>query len=62
MSSQIRSLKSVAWKDPLAWMEQMKGDKWDELIIKEIRTYNSVYRNYVNHQEVNAIEMSLLMH
>ena len=35
MSSQIRSLTPVAWKDPLAWLEPMKGAKWNELIKKE---------------------------
>jgi hypothetical protein len=59
MSSQIRSLKPVTWKDPLSWLEPMKGAKWNELIKKEQQTYENVYRNYVNHEEATAIRDEL---
>ena len=59
MSSQIRSLTPVAWKDPLAWLEPMKGAKWNELIKKEQQTYGNVYRNYVNHDDADAIHDEL---
>ena len=31
----IRDLGFISWKDPNAWMEKMKGERWDAMVKKE---------------------------
>ena len=40
--AEIRDLGYLEWKDPLAWMEKMKGKKWQRLIKKEKDHYNEL--------------------
>jgi len=40
--SEIRDLGYLKWRDPLAWMENMKGKRWDTLIKKENDYYNEL--------------------
>jgi hypothetical protein len=39
---EVRDLGYVAWKDPLAWMETMKGKRWENLIQQEKTHYNKL--------------------
>jgi hypothetical protein len=39
---EIRNLGYLSWKDPLAWMELMKGAKWDAVVRQENRHYNTL--------------------
>ena len=39
---EVRDLGYVAWKDPWAWMETMKGKRWENLIHKEKTHYNDL--------------------
>ena len=39
---EIRDLGYLKWKDPLAWMENMKGKHWEQLLKREKQNYNSL--------------------
>ena len=39
---EIRDLGYLKWRDPLAWMETMKGKKWENLIKKEKDNFNEL--------------------
>lgn len=41
-AEEVRDLGYVAWKDPHAWMEQMKGKRWEALIQKEKRHFHEL--------------------
>jgi len=42
MAADIRNLGYVAWKDPWAWMETMKGKRWENLLIREKQHYHDL--------------------
>lgn len=39
---EIRDLKYVKWRDPMAWMETMKGKRWENLIAREKHHFNTL--------------------
>ncbi len=39
---EIRDVGYLKWRDPLAWMETMKGTKWNNLLEHEKRTFNEL--------------------
>ena len=39
---EIRDLGYLKWKDPFAWMETMKGTRWNSLIVREKQHYNQL--------------------
>jgi len=39
---EIRDLGYLKWKDPWAWMETMKGKKWDNMMKREKEHYNEL--------------------
>lgn len=39
---EIRDIGYLKWSDPLAWMENMKGKQWEQLLKKERANYNSL--------------------
>ena len=39
---EVRDLGYLEWKDPLAWMESMKGKRWDTMIAREKRHYHEL--------------------
>ena len=39
---EIRDLGYIRWQDPLAWMEKMKGSKWNEMLKREKNNYNNL--------------------
>ena len=43
MAEEIRNIGYLAWKDPLAWMESMKGKRWENLIRQEKHNYHTLY-------------------
>ena len=43
MSQDIRTLQSLAWHDPLAWMERMSGIAWKEVV----RDENTIFQKEV---------------
>lgn len=54
-----RTLKYLAWEDPLAWTESMKGAAWRELISNEQKIYETVVKKYTKPNEIKAIENEL---
>jgi hypothetical protein len=54
-----RNLTSVAWEDPLAWTESMRGPAWRQLIQREQNTYEAVLKKYVKPNEVQRISDEL---
>jgi hypothetical protein len=36
-----RTLKFLSWYDPNAWMEKMKGPKWDNMVLKENKLFKT---------------------
>lgn len=38
----IRKLSYISWYDPDAWMEEMKGARWDKLLADESAHYNAL--------------------
>jgi len=61
MFSKKRDLGTVAWEDPLAWTESMKGPKWDALLKKETNTFHRVVEKYVNPYTLQAIQDELYL-
>lgn len=39
---EVRDLGYLQWKDPWAWMETMKGKRWENLIQRERRHFNTL--------------------
>ena len=39
---EVRDLGYLEWKDPLAWMETMKGKRWDSMIAREKQHYREL--------------------
>lgn len=50
-----RTLKYLSWKDPLAWVESMRGPAWQRLIKQEESLYKSVMEKYTRPEEVQRI-------
>jgi hypothetical protein len=42
MAEEIRNIGYLAWKDPLAWMESMRGKRWENLIKQEKHNYHTL--------------------
>ena len=42
MAADIRNLGYIAWKDPWAWMETMKGKRWENVIKREKQHYHEL--------------------
>ena len=52
----VRDLGYVAWKDPRAWMEAMRGPRWQELILRENAAFQRAVRyTGANQEEIEAI-------
>jgi len=41
-AKEVRDLGYIAWDDPWAWMESMKGKRWENLIKKEKHNFNTL--------------------
>ena len=41
-AEEVRDLNFVSWRDPHAWMENMKGKRWETLIQKEKRHFHEL--------------------
>lgn len=54
-----RNLKYVAWEDPLAWTESMKGSAWKELIGNEQKTFQAAVKKYTTPHEIKELETEL---
>ncbi len=50
-----RTLKYLAWEDPHAWTESMRGAAWNRTIHHEQLTYNSVKAKYTRPEDIQRI-------
>ena len=44
---EVRDLGFLSWKDPDAWMEQMKGPRWNTLVREENKRLQETIKKYV---------------
>ena len=48
----IRDLGFISWKDPNAWMEKMKGERWDTLVKKENTRFLKMLEKVASKDEI----------
>lgn len=58
-AEEIRDLGYLRWRDPWAWMESMKGKKWENLIKKEKEHFNNLAKQSLVEREARHMEKEL---
>jgi hypothetical protein len=58
---EVRDLGYLKWRDPWAWMETMKGKRWESLIAREKRHFNSLASQPHVEKETRQMEKELLL-
>jgi hypothetical protein len=58
-AEEVRDLGYLQWKDPMAWMERMKGKRWDNMIEKEKEHYNSLLNQSTVQREARQMEKEI---
>jgi hypothetical protein len=58
---EVRDLGYLKWRDPLAWMESMRGKRWETLIAREKRHFNSLTSQPHVEKETRQMEKELLL-
>jgi hypothetical protein len=58
--NEIRDLGYVRWKDPWAWMEHMKGKRWENLIKREKRFFNELANQSHVEKEARQMEKEII--
>jgi hypothetical protein len=56
-----RDLGYLEWQDPWAWMETMKGKKWDNLITREKRLFNQLASQPYIEKETRQMEKEIIL-
>ena len=59
-AEEIRDLGYLKWKDPWAWMESMKGKRWENLIKREQHNFNELAMQPMIEKEARQMEKELL--
>jgi hypothetical protein len=59
-AEEIRDLGYLKWKDPWAWMETMKGKRWENLIKKEKAHFNELATQPSVEKEARQIEKEII--
>ena len=59
-AKEIRDLGYLKWKDPWAWMETMKGKRWENLIKREKEHFNDLAKQSSVEKEARQIEKEIL--
>ena len=60
-SKEVRDLGYLAWDDPWAWMESMKGKKWENLIKKEKNFFNELASQAHVEKEARQMEKEIIL-
>jgi hypothetical protein len=55
-AEEIRDLGYLKWKDPLAWMETMKGKRWENFIKREKQYFNELAQQSSVEKEARQME------
>lgn len=58
-AEEVRNLGYLKWQDPLAWMESMKGKRWESLIKKEKLHFNDLANQPNVKKETRQMENEL---
>jgi pimeloyl-ACP methyl ester carboxylesterase len=58
---EVRDLGYLKWRDPWAWMETMKGKRWEALISREKRHFNSLASQPHVEKETRQMEKEILL-
>jgi hypothetical protein len=58
-ADEIRDLGYLRWRDPWAWMESMKGKRWENLIKKEKEHFNDLAKQSMVEKEARQMEKEL---
>ena len=53
---EVRDLGYIAWKDPMAWMETMKGKRWDQMLEREKHHFHELSRQRAVVKEAKVME------
>uniref|UniRef100_A0A6C0KQ53 Peptidase S9 prolyl oligopeptidase catalytic domain-containing protein n=1 Tax=viral metagenome TaxID=1070528 RepID=A0A6C0KQ53_9ZZZZ len=56
---EVRDLGYVQWRDPWAWMEKMKGKRWENLIQREKEYYNELVNQPYVKREARQMEKEI---
>lgn len=59
-AEEIRDLGYLKWKDPWAWMETMRGKRWENLIRKEKQNFNELATQPQVVREARQMEKELV--
>lgn len=57
---EVRDLGYLKWKDPWAWMEKMKGKRWENHIQKEKQHYNELANQPYVQREARQMEKEII--
>jgi prolyl oligopeptidase PreP (S9A serine peptidase family) len=58
-AEEIRDVGYLQWKDPWAWMETMKGKRWENLITKEKQHFHSLASQPIVHKKSQEMQKEL---
>lgn len=56
-TKEVRNIGYLAWRDPFAWMESMKGKRWATLLAHEKHNYNMLEKKV--HRKAHEIEQEI---
>ena len=58
-TEEIRNLDYLKWRDPLAWMESMKGKRWENLVNRERHHFNELVKQPCVEREARQMEKEI---
>ena len=56
---EVRDLGYIAWKDPLAWMETMKGKRWENMLEREKHHFHELSTQRAVERETKKMEQEI---
>jgi len=56
---EVRDLGYIAWKDPLAWMETMKGKRWENMLQREKQHFHELSTQRSVERETKKMEQEI---
>jgi hypothetical protein len=59
-TEEVRDLGYLKWKDPLAWMESMKGKRWENHIKREKQYFNELATQPTVEREARQMEKEII--
>jgi hypothetical protein len=59
-TEEVRNLGYLKWKDPLAWMESMKGKRWENHIKREKQHFNELATQPSVEREARQMEKEII--